>query len=353
MTIEDLKKNDLLLFECITGSKAYGLATPESDTDIKGVFVLPKDHFYSLDYTAQVNDKKNDKVYYELRRFFELLSKNNPNILELLFVDEEFFLYEHPLWKKIIPGLFVTKQCKNTFAGYAVSQIKRARGLNKKILNPVAKKKKSILEFIYVVDGARSISLPRWLKKQGYDQSVCGLAAIPHIKHLYGLFYDKNKKYNFQGIIKNEESMEVTLSSIPKGLKPDALVSVNIDGYSRYCKEYGEYWEWVTNRNQARYKNTLSHGKKYDAKNMMHTFRLLDIAEEIALTGCFRTKRPNREELLAIRAGTYEYDELITRAKIRLGSIDELFKKSSLPDTINRHRVNSLLVEIRKTFYSS
>lgn len=38
MTIEDLKKNDLIILECISGSRAYGLETPTSDTDIKGVF---------------------------------------------------------------------------------------------------------------------------------------------------------------------------------------------------------------------------------------------------------------------------------------------------------------------------
>jgi hypothetical protein len=230
--------------------------------------------------------------------------------------------------------------------------MKRARGLKKKIVNPVGKRKKSILEFIYVVEGVQTIPLDQWLKQQDYNQTLCGLVQIPHAKYMYGLFYDKHKEYGFQGIIKHKDSMDVTLSSIPKGLKPDALVSVNMEGYSRYCKEYQEYWEWVAHRNQARYKNTMSHGKNYDAKNMMHTFRLLDIAEEIARTGRFRTKRPNREELLSIRAGTYGYDELIQRAQVKMKKIDELFKDSSLPDEIDRGKINCLLKEIREEFYS-
>ena len=48
MTIKDLKDKNLLLFECLSGSKAYGLATPQSDTDIKGIFYIPKEMFFGL-----------------------------------------------------------------------------------------------------------------------------------------------------------------------------------------------------------------------------------------------------------------------------------------------------------------
>ena len=50
MTIDDLKGKGLVILECISGSRAYGLETPTSDTDIKGVFLLPKEDYYGLDY---------------------------------------------------------------------------------------------------------------------------------------------------------------------------------------------------------------------------------------------------------------------------------------------------------------
>jgi hypothetical protein len=59
-------------------------------------------------------------------------------------------------------------------------------------------------------------------------------------------------------------------------------MNFNKDSYSIYCREYKEYQEWEKKRNEQRYQSTLSHGKSYDAKNMMHTFRLLNMAEEIA-----------------------------------------------------------------------
>ncbi len=78
MTIKDIKEQGLLLFECISGGKAYGLDTPTSDTDLKGVFYLPKAQFYGLDYIPQISNETSDEVYYELGRFVELLQRTTP-----------------------------------------------------------------------------------------------------------------------------------------------------------------------------------------------------------------------------------------------------------------------------------
>ncbi len=121
MTISDLKSGELIILECISGSRAYGLDTPSSDTDIKGVFLLPKEDFYGLNYVPQVNNETNDIVYYELRRFVELLSQNNPNILELLNTPEEAILYRHPFLAEIKPEIFLSKLCKDTFGNFALS----------------------------------------------------------------------------------------------------------------------------------------------------------------------------------------------------------------------------------------
>lgn len=142
MTIQDLKNKKLIVYECISGSKAYGLDLPGSDTDIKGVYILPQEFIYGLNYIPQVSDKTNDTVYYELGRFIELLMRNNPNLLELLATPEDKVLIRDPIMGKIKPELFVSKKCKDSFGGYAFTQIGKARGLNKKIVNPIDKKKK-------------------------------------------------------------------------------------------------------------------------------------------------------------------------------------------------------------------
>jgi len=352
LTIEYIRENKLLLFECISGSRAYGLATPQSDTDIKGVFVLPLEQYYGFEYIPQVSNETNDIVFYELKRFLELLACNNPNLLEMLFTDDEFIITKHPLFEAVQPALFLSKLCKDTFANYAINQIKRARGLKKKIVNPQDKIKKSVLDFCYVIDGARSLPLHAWLSQREYLPEHCGLVNIAHMKDIYALFYNPDPLSQFQGICKNAHSQDVSLSSVPKGLSPAAVMSFNKNAYSLYCKEYREYWEWVEKRNEVRYAGTMAHGKKYDAKNMMHTFRLLEIAAEIAQTGTFTTKRSNRDELLAIKSGQFNYEELLARADKLLAEIEILFSHSALPQAPDMKIINALLVDMRKNFYT-
>lgn len=351
--IDYLKKNKLIIFECISGSKAYGTNHAKSDTDIRGVFILPKEVYYSLTYVDQVNNESNDETYFELKRFVELLAKNNPNILELLNSPEDCILYKHPLFDQLKSEDFLTKLCKDTFAGYAMSQVKKARGLNKKIVNPIEKERKNILHFCYVVKDQGSSNIIHWLAKRNLDQKKCGLVNIPNMRDVYGLYYDDKNELGYKGIMKSEASNDVMLSSIPKGEKSIAVFFFNKDGYSQYCKHYKDYWEWVEKRNDDRYENTISHGKNYDAKNMMHTFRLLDMAEEIAQEQKIIVRRPNREFLLQIRKGDFEYEDLLKIAEAKISTIEVLYQNSTLPEEIDETKVNQLLVKIRDDFYKN
>jgi len=351
MTIEELKEKGLIILECISGSKAYGLDTPSSDTDIKGVFLLPKKDYYGLKYTAQVSNPSNDIVYYELGRYMELLSVNNPNILELLNTPKSAVLYKHPFLEEINSELILSKLCKNTFGKFALSQIKKAKGLKKKIVNPVGKERKNILSFCYVNYGQGSISLRKYLEINNWKQENCGLINISHMKDVFGLFHSETVNYN--GIIKNELSNDIRLSSIPKGEKQEALLYFNKDGYSKYCKEYKEYWNWVENRNEVRYENTQSHGKNYDAKNMMHTFRLLEMAIEIGKEREINVKRPNREFLLDVKNGNYEYEDLLVMAKERQDEMETVFENSKLPERPNIEMINELTYKLRNKFYEN
>ena len=140
-------------------------------------------------------------------------------------------------------------------------------------------------------------------------------------------------------------------SSIPKGEQELANLFFNKDGYSAYCREYREYWEWVENRNENRYHNTMQHGKNYDAKNMMHTIRLLQVAEEIFTTGQLNVRRLNREELLSIKAGNAEYDDLLQQANDLMERIQLAYESCSLPETPDKKAIERLLVEMRTELY--
>lgn len=352
MTIEDLKSQNLILFEAISGSKSFGLDTPASDTDIKGVFYLPKEKFYGLEYIPQVANATNDEVYYEIGRFVELLLKNNPNILEILATPADCILYKHPLMERLKIEDFLSKLCKDTFAGYAVTQIKKARGLNKKIVNPMAKEKKSLLDFCYILQGYATVPLLHWLENRDYHQERCGLINLPNSRDMFALFYDTEGTLGYRGIIQKENSNEVSLSSIPKGEEPVAYLSCNQDGYSKYCKEYTEYWDWIDKRNEDRYQTNQQHGKNYDSKNMMHTIRLLQTAEQILSTGKLDIRVPNRAELLAIKTGEREYEELLDKADGLIASIEDKLKVSTLPGYPDEAKALKVLIDIREALYS-
>ena len=352
MTIQDLKSQNLLLFEVISGSKSFGLNTTTSDTDIKGVYYLPKEQFYGLQYIPQISNETNDEVYYEIGRFVELLLKNNPNILEILATPEDCILYKHPLMEQLKLKDFLSKLCKNSFAGYAITQIKKARGLNKKIVNPIAKERKSLLHFCSILQGYTSITALDWFAQNNLQQEQCGLINVPNAKGIYALFYDENKNLGYKGIIKNELSNEVSLSSILKGEKEIAYLSCNLDGYSKYCKEYAEYWEWIEKRNEERYNTNQQHGKNYDSKNMMHTIRLLQTAEQILANGTLNIRVNNREELLAIKAGEMEYDALLQKADALIASIEQLYENSNLPEFPNSEKAIGILIAIREALYN-
>ncbi|MGB1206232.1 MAG: DNA polymerase beta superfamily protein [Chitinophagales bacterium] len=350
MTIEELKAKKLIIFECISGSRAYGLATATSDTDIKGVFILPKKEYYGLNYVAQVSDKSNDEVYYELGRFIELLSVNNPNILELLNTPSAAILHKHSFLDDIKSEMILSKLCQKTFGKFALSQIKKAKGLKKKIVNPMSKERKSILSFCFVNHEQGAVSLKKFLELKKWKQEYCGLVNIPHMNDVYGLYYDENLAFN--GIIKSDESNDISLSSIPKNKRQIALLYFNKNGYSSYCKEYREYWAWVEKRNEARYKNTQKQGKGYDAKNMMHTFRLLEMAIEIGREQKINVKRPNRDFLLSIKNGAYEYQDLLKMAAEKQAEMEAAFANTSLPEKPNLAFLNGLLFRLRDRFYA-
>ena len=143
----------------------------------------------------------------------------------------------------------------------------------------------------------------------------------------------------------------MSLSSIPKGEKPIAMLYFNKDGYSVYCKRYKEYWDWVAKRNEQRYDTTMLHGKKYDSKNMMHVFRLLLMAKEIAVEGKINVFRSDREFLLSIKEGKFDYDELVQKATALKEELPLLYQQSNLPDEPDVESINELLIKMRELYY--
>jgi hypothetical protein len=367
MTIEKLRNSGMIIFEGIVGSQAYGIATPTSDVDKKGVFIQDQDSILGFGYIDQVNDTKNDQTFYEVKRFIELLASNNPNMLELLNLPEDCIVYKDPIFDLVLEHRkdFITKMCRHSFGGYAVEQIRKARGLNKKISNPMDPVRKGVLDFCYVAEGGKSIAVKDYLAEYRLKNEYCGLVSLDHMKYMYVVYYDKVAELNdkgipmgvcsslgFKGIVSDDlESNDVSTSSVPKGMIQEFIMYFNKEGYSSYCKDYKDYFDWVEKRNPERYNDNVGHGGNYDGKNLAHCHRLLDMAIEIGEGKGINIRRENREELLSIRRGEYDYEKLVEDAENKIKRMDDVFESSALPRSIDRDFLDDLLIKIRKEYY--
>ena len=100
-----------------------------------------------------------------------------------------------------------------------------------------------------------------------------------------------------------------------------------------------------------RYANTQAHGQGYDAKNLMHTIRLLETARDLARFGELRVRRNNRDELLAIKRGESSYETLLEKAERLMVEVETAFDASDLPETVNAASALAALVDVREKIY--
>lgn len=347
-TLERVRRDDVLLFETVAGSRAYGTNLDHSDEDLRGVFVASGGLLGGLDRIEQVSDERGDVVYYELGRFIELLLRNNPNALELIAMPEDCVRFSHPLFAKLEPSLFLSKLCAKTYGEYAMGQIRKARGLNKKIVNPQPEKRHPLLAFCHVPLGQGSVPVLEWLETKRITPAECGLTAVRNAAGMFAIYQAPAGTY--RGLVSPKDPDALVFTSVPKEAEPVGWVHCNEDAFKAHCKAHREYWQWVEQRNEERYTTNASHGRGYDSKNLMHTIRLLEMAGEIARDGVLRVRRPNRDSLLQIRAGDFTYESLVQKAEELHAGLESAFAHSPLPETPDRARVNQLLVEIREEF---
>ena len=206
-TFKIITEEDRLLYSYIRGSHCHGIATETSDIDRGGIFIAPKNNLIDLgfNYQDQVADEKNDMVWWEFKKFMNLLIKSNPTVLEALFIDDKFVEFEHPAITEIKKhrDMFLTKKCFPSFFNYAKSQVEKARGLNKKIVNPVTERL-TPFDFAYTFYNQGSTKIGNWLANRGLDKDFCGLVHIPNMHDTYGVYYDWGAHIH-ENIIKYED----------------------------------------------------------------------------------------------------------------------------------------------------
>ncbi len=115
-----------VIYQCIVGSRAYGLDDEGSDTDRRGIYLPPADIQWSLvGVPEQLEDHETQECYWELQKFLTLALRANPNILESLFTP--LVEVATPLARELLAmrSSFLSQLVYQTYNGYVMSQFRK------------------------------------------------------------------------------------------------------------------------------------------------------------------------------------------------------------------------------------
>lgn len=291
------------IFVTVHGSQAYGTNTPESDIDVKGLCIPPSEYYHGFMKQFEQAEGKEpyDMVIYGLQKFFHLASDCNPNIIEVLNTDPEDWVIETPIFRRLWEkrDLFLSRKARFTFSGYAISQLKRIKSHKKWLLEPPDH-----------MPTREEFGLPTDSKMSQSDLGATAAlieANVPLDKNVMRLFH---MEQNYQAAKRN----------------------------------WDQYQNWKSTRNEKRASLEAKFG--YDVKHAMHLVRLMRMCREILTDGKVLVKRPDAEELKAIRSGAWTYEKLIEWADAQEAEMEELYHKSPLPKEPRRVELDKLCQEI-------
>jgi hypothetical protein len=273
-----------LLFAGVSGAHLYGFPSSGSDVDVRGVCVPPARYLLGLSGFEQFEDRAGEVVIYGLVKFARLALANNPNMLDILWADEEdvLFVDDYGEALRAARSLFLSRKVAQTYAGYADDQLKR-------------------METHY-----------RWLHSPPDHQPTSPeFGATPH----------------------------------PKGgfRFPDTQQE---RAYRAALKHWQNYQGWRANRHPQRAALEALHG--YDTKHAAHLLRLYRMGIEILRQQVVRVRRPDAAWLREVLGGRYTYDELMALVADLRGELAQAAAASALPAEPDVAAVEGLVVNLHK-----
>jgi len=364
----------------ISGSHAYGMATSESDIDVRGWGIPPKEYFLSyhkhfeqserawlpdefpwlrdasnksLEAWAAINKVvlKNEPIdctIFDIRKFVKLAADCNPNIIELLYVCPEdilvFDMVAEPLF--LARDLFLSARARYSYSGYAISQLKRIKTHRKWLLNPpVAKPERADFNL-------PSCSLIPPEQRGAYDALVNKQARLWLLEELE---IDATIVAEVQdGLVemlslndRNELKQKAEAAAALMYEISDNIIEI-MDKEKKYrarLNEWNQYQDWLRNRNPARAE--LEKKYTFDSKHASHLYRLLLQGLEILTKGTLTLKDKAQSELLTgIRCGALSYDELIESSEKMHKQLDEIYKAKTyvVPHTPNVNAIDVITI---------
>lgn len=361
------------IFLTLAGSQAHGTAGAGSDVDLRGVCIVPLQERLSLfgsfeqyegDLTDDLTERvlprlrthetaaaglrvKMECVVFDIRKFLLLCASANPNTLEILFADPDDWAFQTPAWHRLYDArhLFLTRQVQHTFTGYAMAQLKKIRSHRAWLLNP-PRAKPSREDFGLSASGAAlsrderdrlEQAIAEKLRAYSVDDIEMPRAArIAVQERLAALCSDV--------LATSEEEVEArrrAVATLALDLPADTVAALNAEkSYRAAMREWESYQTWKTQRNPARAALEGRYG--YDTKHAMHLIRLMRMGLEILERGELRVRRPDADELRAIRDGAWSFEDLLAAANELKAAIARAAEATTLPADVDHDRVDEL-----------
>lgn len=354
MDAEQVK--DCTIFLTVTGSRAYGTNIPESDTDVRGVCIPTNWSYYTgtgmNTFYQKDSGWEDDRVVYDARKALKLIADGNPNMVDLLFTPERFHIKTSKWWNRMLENRteFLSRKMRFTYGGYAFAQLKRIKRHRDYLLNPPKAKPERTnfdLPATEKLVTSENMGAFQWLLSDLLHSS------IEHMK----LSDEAKEEFNGINMIGVVQGGKLQGDETAQALKtitgaPDSWINMVMreKRYNSAMRDWDSYQNWKKNRNEKRQVLEAKHG--YDTKHAMHLVRLMRMGMEILETGQVHVYRPDREELLAIRNGAWEYDKLVEYAAKCDQDLADLYKVSKLRKQPRRELIDDLCVNLVKDYVS-
>jgi len=365
------------IFITLAGSQAHGTAREGSDVDLRGVCIAPsalrlslfrvfEQHEGPLDdallaivlprlmahpTASRGLDVKMESVVFDLAKFIGLCSLANPNALEILFADERDWALETPLWRKLHAERqrFLTKKVQQTFHGYAMAQLKKIKTHRSWLLAPPTKKPTREEFGLPVANSTASRddqnrieqSIAETIRSYGIDNIDMPKATRIAVEERMEAFYRDALAAQEADV---DERMRA-VATLALHLPADVVVTLNAEKrYRSAMKHWESYQAWKAERNRARAELEAKHG--YDTKHAMHLVRLMRMGVEILERGELWVRRPDAQELNAIRDGAWAFDALLEQTETLRIQMEEAAGRSALPADVDRPAIDALAFEM-------
>lgn len=334
------------------GSHAYGTNIETSDEDWRGVAIPPVESLLgTLHKFEQAETKVPDITIFSLSKFINLATQCNPNVIEILFVDENDIEICKTNGRHLLNfrNNFLTKRVRHTFSGYAKSQLNRIDRHYRWLKSPPTKKPER-----------SDFGLPNETLVPNDQLKAIEAEIQKRLEHWSMNYLDGIDDANRIALVNRfaEHLADIQVASQADLWEPasrtlgasDNLIEAmkKERAYTSAKREFDNYQKWKTERNPARAELEAKFG--YDSKHASHLVRLLRMCREILEGKGVIVKRPDAQELLSIRNGAWSYEKLSDFANQEDKDLQEVAEKSTLPKSPDIEKIDKWLVDTLRSW---